>query len=151
MSESKLGPNAVWLFAAATLGLAIALTYIVPHIAGPMLPTSMAKVIAGVYFAVFGLGATAVMYLSSAGAGRTIAAFAAGGLGAGIFYYIVVARAVAAVAGDVVNSGAASSFGSMMGLIYGVGLGVTAIAGGVAGAMFGSKLRKGLPSLAAKR
>jgi hypothetical protein len=37
-NEGKLGPNAVWLFALATLGVAIGTTYLNLHITGAITP-----------------------------------------------------------------------------------------------------------------
>jgi hypothetical protein len=138
-NNSKFGPNAVFLFAVATLALAIAVTYIVPHISASISP----KVMAAVYFAVFGAGATAAMFLSSASALRTIGAFAIAAAGLGIFYYVVVARVVAEAAQSL---GATSGGGiaAASGLIFGVGFFVDALAAGIAGTLFGSKLRRGM-------
>src|SRR5262249_8856857 len=133
----------VWLFALATLGAAIGVTYLIPHITGAITPKAMAAV----YFAVFGLGATLAVVLSRASALRTIGAMAVGGAGLGIVYYIVVARTVAAAASELGASGsAAGGFGAAMGLVFAVGFAVDALAASIAGALFGSKLRKGLPS-----
>jgi hypothetical protein len=142
-NEGKLGPNAVWLFALATLGVAIGATYLVPHITGALSPKAMAAV----YFAIFGAGATLAVWLTRASALRAIGAMAVGNLGLGIFYYIVVARAVAAAASDLgASSAGASGLGGAMGMIFAIGFAVDSLAASIAGALFGSKLRKGLPS-----
>ncbi len=129
--NTKFGPNAVWLFALGTLGVVLGVTKIIPHVVGPISPKAMAAV----YFALFGGGATAAAYFTSAGAVRTIAAFTAAGLGLGIFYYVLVARAFASV-----GAGIASS----MGLVFSVAFAVDALAAGIAGTLFGIKLRRGL-------
>src|SRR4051812_37296494 len=78
-NSSKLGPNSVWLFSLVTLGLAIALTYVVPRITGPMTP----KAFAATYFVVFGAGSMAATFLSSASAWRSVGAYAVGSVGLG--------------------------------------------------------------------
>ena len=65
-TENKLGPNAVWLFAATTLAVVIGATYVIPHITGPLSP----KAWEAIYFALFGAGATASVVLTSTSAGR---------------------------------------------------------------------------------
>ena len=149
-NESKLGPNAVWLFSLASLGLAIAVTYVLPHITGAISPKAMA----GVYFAVFGAGATAAVFLSRASVWRSVGAFAVGGLGLGIFYYVAIVRAAQAAAEGFGSGGsaAAAGIGAMAGIVFGVGFAVDALFAGIAGSLFGAKLRNGLPQgLAAKR
>lgn len=146
MTETKLAPNSVWLFALATLAVTIGATLLIPKAVGPITPKAMAAV----YFALFGAGATAATYLSRASALRTIAAFATGGLGLAAFYYVVVARAAAAAASELgASSSGASGFAAAAGLIFAVGFGVAALSAGVAGTLFGMKLRKGLSRAAA--
>ena len=52
----KLSPHFVWLFALATLGLTLLVTKLVP----PVTP----KVMAGIYFALFGVGAAAATVIT---------------------------------------------------------------------------------------
>jgi len=127
MSNSKLSPNSVWLFSLVTLGLAIALTYVVPRITGPMTP----KAFAAIYFVVFGAGSMAATYLSSASAWRSVGAYAVGSVGLGIFYYAVIAGS----AGGVI--------GGMMGLVFGLGFAVSALFASIAGSVAGSRIRAG--------
>jgi hypothetical protein len=134
-TSQKLAPNLAFLFALATLGVVIAVTYAIPHITGPLSP----KIIGGIYFALFGAGATAATVLTSAGLLRIIAAFALAGLGLGAFYYAVIASNIGGTAG------------ATMGVVFAAAFTVDALAAGIAGAMFGAKLRKGLPQLAGKR
>ncbi|HEV7556389.1 MAG TPA: hypothetical protein VGO00_13070 [Kofleriaceae bacterium] len=144
-NESKLGPNAVWLFALATLGLAIAVTYVLPHVTTAITPKAMA----GVYFAVFGAGATAAVFLSRASVWRSVGAFAVAGSGIGIFYYLAIIRPLAAAASEGFGSTASSAgatIGGVIGLVYGVGFAIDALAAGIAGSLFGAKLRNGAPS-----
>jgi len=139
-NESKLGPNAVWLFALATLGLAIAVTYVLPHVTTAITPKAMA----GVYFAVFGAGATAAVFLSRASVWRSVGAFALAGSGIGIFYYLAIIRPMAAAATEGFGSGvgsAGATIGGLVGLFYGVGFAIDALAAGIAGSLFGAKLR----------
>jgi hypothetical protein len=140
MTETKLAPNAVWLFSLATLAVTIGVTYLIPKAVGPITPKAMAAV----YFALFGAGATAATYLSRASALRTIGAFGAGGLGLAVFYYVVVARAAAAASALGASSGGASGFAAAAGLVFAIGFGVAALSAGIAGTLFGLKLRKGL-------
>ena len=147
-TENKLGPNAVWLFAAATLGVVIGATYVIPHITGPLSP----KAWEAIYFALFGAGATASVVLTSTSAGRNILAFLASGLGLALFYYLVVGRAMQAAASELGASGSgAASFGATMGIVFAVVSAIIALGGGIAGTLFGMKLRKGLPQVAAVR
>lgn len=140
-NESKLGPNASWLFAAVTLAVTIGVTYAIPHITKPITPKAMAAV----YFALFGGGATLAIYLTRASALRVIGSFALAGAGLGIFYYIVVGRAAQSAADSLGASGsAAGSIGATMGLVFAVGFAVDALAASIAGALFGTKLRRGL-------
>lgn len=127
MTNSKLAPNSVWLFSLATLGLAIAVTYVLPRITGPMSP----KGVAAIYFVVFGAGSLAATFLSSASAWRSVGAFAVSSAGLGVFYYIAIVRA----AGGLV--------GGMMGLVFGVGFAIAALFAAIAGSVAGSRLRAG--------
>ncbi len=136
--NGKFGPNAVWLFALGTLGAVLGITEVIPHIVGPISPKAMAAV----YFALFGGGAAAATFLSRAGALRTIGAFTAAGVGLGIFYYVLVARAFASV-----GAGAAST----MGLVFSIAFAADALAAGIAGTLFGMKLRRGINSPVAAR
>ncbi len=129
--NGKFGPNAVWLFALGTLAAVLGVTKIIPHVVGMISPKAMAAV----YFTKFGAGATAAAYFGLAGAVRTIGAFTAASVGLGIFYYVIVARTFASV-----GSGIATS----MGLVFSVAFAVDALAAGIAGTLFGLKLRRGL-------
>ncbi len=145
-TENKLGPNAVWLFAAATLAVVIGVTYLVPHVAHSITP----KVMAAIYFALFGAGATASAFLTRTSALRNVGAFLVAGIGLGAFYYIVVGRAAAAAAESLGASGSgAAGFGATMGIIFAVGFAVDALGAGIAGTLFGLKLRRGVPQVAA--
>jgi vacuolar-type H+-ATPase subunit I/STV1 len=124
--NGKLAPAFVWLFALATVGVALLVTKLIP---GPISPKAMAAV----YFVIFGAFATAGMFLTRAGVGASIGAFALAGASLGIFYYVVIA-----------GSAPGSSLGQGLGLIFGVAFGVDAFAAGVAGTLFGAKLRKNL-------
>lgn len=145
--ESKLSPNFVFAFAAATLALVIGVTYAVPHIAGPLSP----KVYAAIYFVLVFAGAAASVHFTSTGAARNIGAFALVGLAIGIFYYEVIAKAFGAAASALgASSSGASGVATSMGLIFAVGFTVDALAAGIGGTLFALKVRKGLPQLAAK-
>jgi hypothetical protein len=144
-NEGKLGPNAVWIFALATLGVAIGATYIVPAITHSL----SQKTFAAVYFAVFGAGATLAVWLTRASVLRTIGAMSVAGAGLGVFYYIVISRLLAAAATEVGGEAAGhagAAIGGLMGMVFAVAFLLDALAGSIAGALFGSKLRKGLPS-----
>jgi hypothetical protein len=150
-NEGKLGPNAVWIFALATLGVAIGATYLVPAITHSI----SQKTFAAVYFAVFGAGATLAVWLTRASVLRAIGAMAVAGAGLGVFYYIVISRLMAAAGAEIAGEGGShvgASLGGMMGIVFAIAFLVDSLAGSIAGALFGSKLRKGLPSPAlAKR
>jgi hypothetical protein len=134
-TNGKLGPKATWLFALATFAVVIAVTYLLPHITGPLSP----KAWGGVYFALFGAGAMAAAFMTNASALGTIGAFAVASVGLGIFYYIVVARAVAAAASELGGGGAA--LGTMTGMIFAIAFLLDALSAGIAGTLFGRKLR----------
>jgi uncharacterized membrane protein HdeD (DUF308 family) len=145
-TDHKLGSHAVWLFAAGTLAVVIGVTYLVPHVVGAITPKAMAAI----YFALFGAGATASAFLTRTSALRNIGAFLAAGLGLGVFYYIVVGRAAAAAAESLgASSSGAGGFGATMGLVFAVAFAVDALGAGIAGTLFGLKLRKGMPQMAA--
>lgn len=148
-TDNKLSPNFAWLFALVTLGVTIGINYVIPHVVHhPMTP----KALAGVYFAIFGGGATLAMLFTQASALRVVGTFAVGALGLGIFYYAVVAKAMAAVASGLgASAGGASSFGSAAGLMFAVFFAFEALGAGIAGALFGKKLRNGLGNVAALR
>ena len=150
-NEGKLGPNAVWIFALATLGVAIGLTYLVPAITHSL----SQKTFAAVYFAVFGAGATLAVWLTRASVLRAVGAMAVAGAGLGIFYYIVISRLMAAAGSEIAGEGGShvvASLGGMMGIVFGIGFMIDALAASIAGGLFGSKLRRGLQSPAlAKR
>lgn len=143
-TSNKLSPNATWLFALVTLGVTIGVNYLIPHVVHrPLTP----KMLAAVYFVIFGAGAFAAMMWTTASALRVIGSFAVGSLGLGIFYYAVVAKVMAEVASAFgAGAGGASSFGSAAGLLFAIFFAFEALAAGIAGAMFGRKLRKGLQS-----
>ncbi len=137
-TTGKLGPKATWLFALATFAVVIAVTYILPHITGPLSP----KAWGGVYFALFGAGAMAAAFMTNASALGTIGAFTVASVGLGIFYYVVVARAVAAAASELgANGGGGAALGTMTGMIFAIAFLLDALAAGIAGTLFGRKLR----------
>jgi hypothetical protein len=146
--ENKLGTKTIWLFGLATLVVAIAVTFLIPKLVGP-LPL---KAMAGVYGALFGAGAAAAAFLTRANVWAVIGSSAVTSLGLALFYYIVVGRAAASAAASLGASGAAASVGMMSGLIFAVVYFFVGLAGSAAGAFFGSKLRDGRPApLLAKR
>ncbi len=149
-TDTKLSPNFTWLFALATLGVTIGVNYLIPHVVhGPLTP----KQLAAVYFVIYGAGAFGAMMLTSASTLRVVGSFAVGALGLGVFYYEVVARAMAAIA-SAMGAGAsgASSFGAVSGLLFAVFFAFEALGAGIAGALFGRKLRRGfVPRTAALR
>lgn len=140
-TDNKLAPHFTWLFALVTLGVTIGVNYLIPHVVhGPMTP----KQLAGVYFVIYGAGAFGAMMLTSASTLLVVGSFAVGALGLGIFYYAVVAKAMAAIASAMGASGSgASSFGSVSGLLFAVFFSFEALGAGIAGALFGRKLRRG--------
>jgi hypothetical protein len=129
--NGKFGPHSVWLFALVTLGVVLATTKLIP---GPISPKAMGAI----YFALFGAGATAATFLTRAGVLHTMGAFALAGLGLGVFYYLIIAR-----------QAPGSSLGTALGLVFAVAFAVDALAAGIAGTLFGLKLRRNLPRLAA--
>jgi hypothetical protein len=148
-TDNKLSPNFAWLFALVTLGVTIGVNYLIPHVVHhPLTP----KALAGVYFAIFGGGATLAMLFTESGALRVVGTFAAAALGLGIFYYAVIAKVMAAIASGMgASSGGASSFGRSAGLMFAVFFAFEALAASIAGALFGKKLRNGLGGVAALR
>ena len=123
--NGKLSPHLVWLFAFATLGVTILVTKLIP----PVTP----KVMAGIYFALFGAGATAATFLTRTGVFASIAAFAIAGAGLGGYYYYLIT-----------SMAPGSGFGQSLGLVFCIAFAVDALAAGIAGSLFGLKLRKGL-------
>ena len=136
--NGKLGPAAVWLFAVITLAVALAVTRLIPQLTGPISPRAMVAL----YFALFGLGATAAVFVTRTKALAAIGAFALAGVGLGSFYYIVVARTFA---------GAGESVSTAIGMIFAILFAAVALAAGIAGTVFGLQLRKGLPRASALR
>lgn len=122
--NGKLSPNLIWLFALGTLGVVIAVTKLMP---GPVTPKTMAAI----YFALFGAGATAGTFLTRASVVASIGSFALAGLGLGAFYYVTIA-----------GMAPGSSLGTGLGLVFAVAFAVDALAAGIAGTLFGIKLRK---------
>lgn len=138
MSNDKLGTKAIWLFSLATLVLAVAVTYLIPKIVGPISPKAMAAV----YGALFGAGAAAAAFLTRANPFAVIGSSAVASLGLAIFYYVVVGRVAAAAADSLgASGGAASTIGAMSGMIFAVIFFAAGLAGSVGGALFGAKLR----------
>ncbi|HUJ63298.1 MAG TPA: hypothetical protein VLX92_32590 [Kofleriaceae bacterium] len=141
-TDSKLPPNSTWLFALATLAVAIGVTYLIPHVVSHHLTF---KATCAVYLAIYGAGATLATFVSRAGIGRVIGSFAVASIGLGIFYYVVVARSVASAVDSLGGSeGAASIAGAAIGYTYAAGFTLSAIAAGISGALFGNKLRNRL-------
>ena len=130
--NGKLSPHLVWLFAIGTLGVTLLVTKLVP----PVTP----KVMAGIYFALFGAGATAATFLTRTTVFASIAAFALAGAGLGGYYYY----AITSVAPG-------SGFGQSLGMIFCIAFAVDALAAGIAGTLFGLKLRKGIKAPTAAR
>jgi hypothetical protein len=130
--NGKLSPHLVWLFAIGTLGLTILVTKLVP----PVTP----KVMAGIYFALFGAGATAATFLTRTGAFASIAAFALAGAGLGGYYYYVIT-----------SIAPGSGLGQSLGMVFCIAFAVDALAAGISGTLFGLKLRKGLKAATAAR
>jgi hypothetical protein len=124
--NGKFAPAAVWLFALATVGVALLVTKLVP---GPISPKAMAAI----YFVIFGAFSTAAVFMTRTSALASIGAFALAGLAIGIFYYVVIA-----------GSAPGSTVGTALGLVFGVAFAVDAFAAGIAGTLFGLKLRKNL-------
>lgn len=127
LDDRKLAPHFVWLFALAAVGVALAVTKLVPSPLGP-------KAWVGIYAGVYGVTAAAGTFLTRTGLVRALGAFAIAAFGLGIFHYISIARHMAS-AGDV-----GSAFGTVFALLF---LGA-AMVGAVGGALFGLKLRKNL-------
>lgn len=128
--NGKFGPNAVWLFAVFTLGVALGVTKLIPSITGAISPKAMAAV----YFAVFGAGATIATFLTRARPLHAIGAFALAGVGLGAFYYLAIA-----------GQAPASGFAATLGILFAAGFAIDALAAAVAGTLFGLKLRKNVP------
>ncbi len=139
--NNKLAPNFTWLFALVTLGVTIGTNYLIPHVVhGPLTP----KQLAAVYFVIYGAGAFAAMMLTTASTLHVIGSFAVGALGLGIFYYEVIAKVMAAAAESLgASSGAAHGLGSVSGWLFAIFFTFEALGAGIAGAMFGRKIRKG--------
>ena len=124
----KLSPNFVWLFALGALGLALLVTKVIP----PVTP----KVMAGIYFAVFGVSAAAATVLTRTGAAASIAAFAIAGAGLGGYYDWVIT-----------SIAPGSGLGQGLGMVFCVAFAVDALAAGIAGTLGGLKFRKGIASM----
>jgi hypothetical protein len=125
--NGKLSPHLVWLFALGTLGVTILVTKLIP----PVTP----KVMAGIYFALFGAGATAAMFLTRTSVLASIGAFAIAGAGLGGYYYYLIT-----------SIAPGSGFGQSLGMVFCIAFAVDALAAGIAGTLFGLRLRKGLPA-----
>ncbi|MEO8704125.1 MAG: hypothetical protein ABI867_29000 [Kofleriaceae bacterium] len=124
--NGKLAPGFVWLFALATVGVALLVTKLIP---GPITPKAMAAI----YFAIFGVFAAGGMFMTRASALASIGAYALAAASLGIFYYVIIA-----------GSAPGSSLGTGLGLIFGIGFAVDAFVAGIAGTFAGLKMRKNL-------
>lgn len=127
LDDRKLAPNFVWLFALAALGIAIAVTKLVPGVYNP-------KVWAGIYAAVYGAGAVAGTFLTRTGALRSIGAFTVAGAGLGIFYYVTVSQYMQGT----------GMLGTRTAVLFMAVFGGAAIGGGLGGTLFGLKARQSL-------
>jgi hypothetical protein len=134
LDPRKLASHTTWLFALGTLLVAIAATKLAPSSFGP-------KVWAAIYFALFGAGAAASVFFTRSSTLLAIAAFALAGLGLGAFYFVTIRSHMAG----------AGSFGTGTAIVFTVVFAVDAVAAGIAGALFGRKLRQGLGSAVALR
>jgi hypothetical protein len=131
--NGKLNPHLVWLFALAAAGVSILATKLL----WPLTPKTMGIA----FFAIYGACATAAMFTTRTSILATIAAFLVSGIGLGIYYYLAIASA-----GD--------AFGAVakgVGMFYGVAFALDGLAGGIAGMLFGWKLRKKLGPAATVR
>ena len=126
----KLSPHFVWLFALGALGLALLITKVIP----PVTP----KVMAGIYFAVFGISAAAATVITRTSALASIGAFAIAGAGLGGYYYWVITSVAPG-----------SGFGQSLGMVFCIAFAVDALAAGIAGTLAGLKFRKGLATMGA--
>lgn len=124
----KLSPHFVWLFALATLGLTLLVTKLVP----PVTP----KVMAGIYFALFGVGAAAATVITRTSALASIVAFAIAGAGLGGYYYWVITSVAPG-----------SGLGQGLGMVFCIAFAVDALAAGISGTLAGLKVRRGLAGL----
>jgi hypothetical protein len=80
--------------------------------------------------------------MTNASALATIGAFSVASVGLGIFYYVVVARAVAAAAAELgASGGGGAAMGTMTGMIFAIAFLLDALTAGIAGTLFGRKLR----------
>ena len=142
-NEGKLGTNMIWLFGLATLAVAIGVTFLIPRVAGP-LPF---KAMAGIYGAIFGAGAAAAAFMTRANVWAVIGSSAVTSLGLAIFYFIVVGRAAASATTALGGaSNAANAVGTMSGMVFAFVVFFVGLAGSVAGAFFGRRLRDGRPA-----
>ena len=129
--NGKLTPHLVWMFSLVTLGIALVVTKAMP---GPVSP----KTAAAIYFAIFGAGATAAMYLTRATVLLAIGAFAVGAIGLGVYTYLSIA-----------GRDTGSTLGQGLGVYFTAMFLGDALAASVAGTLFGWKLRTRLrPAIA---
>lgn len=126
----KLGPTAVWLFAAVTLGVVLVVTKLIPSITGPLSPQAMATI----YFVLFGAGATAAVFVTRTRRVAAVGAFGLAGVGLGTFYYLVVARTFESAGGGISTA---------MGLVFAIAFAVDSLVASIAGTAFGLRLRRG--------
>jgi preprotein translocase subunit Sec61beta len=150
-SKPKLNPNLTWLFALAAATVAIVVTLAL----NPLKPGSW-KLILGVSFAGAGVLAAAATFLSSARTLGVIGRFAVGALVVGGFYFWytkhLLTAGVEAAAGalNATVTGDVGGFSSAGGTMIAVFVLFCFFIASVSGAVFGSRVRGGLPALQAK-
>lgn len=151
MSKPKLNPNLTWLFALAAVALAIVATLAL----NPLKPGTW-KPILGLTFAGAGALAAAATYLSSARTIGVVGRFAAGGAVVAGFYFwytkhLLTAgvEATASALGTTVT-GDVGGFSSAGGTMIAVFMLFCFFFASVSGAVFGGRVRGGLPRLGAR-
>lgn len=136
--DRKLDANFVWLFAAAALGVALALPHVVPSLLGGSIKSGATAF--GIVFAVCGGAGT---LLARTGTARAVIAFLLVGAAHLIIWYVRVHSAAADAGGT-----AANTLGTAVAIKLAVSYGGASIAGGIAGALFGQKVRHNIKKTA---
>ena len=144
MSNQKLSPKTVWLFALGSVGAAIGASYATMGMGQ--------KVSAAIYFALVAIGAFASTYLTKARLRGAIGAFAAVAAVAAVVYFLLVNHVVATTtvaATDALSDGqahaqgvqAGATFGKFFGIIIGAVVFLETLVAGIIGSIAGDKSR----------
>jgi hypothetical protein len=137
--DRKLAPNFILLFAAAALGVALALPHVAPSAMGHSIKSGAA--VFGIVFAACAVGGS---LLSRTGMWRAIGAFLLVGVIHTVYWFVRVHSAGAESGGSVANA-----LGTAVAIKLAISFGGASIAGGIGGSIFAQKVRTNIKKTAA--